>query len=397
MKKIFLFLSSIVFWVGNGFSQILQFEEVPDSLNPFLDFPLNSSQVFGLNMVDLDDNGDFEIVLFPERMLRKDPFGEFQSFELEDTELATAYDHFFNFDYTYYFGYGLHYADIDSDRDTDYVMSYYIYSPPFGDECSWQDQKYMRFYKNNGNQEFEYLSQENLGGAPAWPSFIDVDSDGDLDLIRHSSDCKYGMYTPSHELYENFDNTFDFIPIGIQEDFEELPQRFQYYDLDSDGDRDAFYAAWNDGEVNLYWKERTGANSFASDTIAPINWDNQPTFWSSDFGDFDNDGLIEYAEYDHQLEKIRVFKEVEMVNSIENIEDLLESQISIYPNPAMDFVSINTDLKIKSLEIFNSLGQKMRAIDFENRQIDVSTFSKGLYFFVFRLEEGTVRKRVVKN
>lgn len=63
----------------------------------------------------------------------------------------------------------------------------------------------------------------------------------------------------------------------------------------------------------------------------------------------------------------------------------LEKSISIYPNPTTDFVNIKSNVsdKIKSIELFNALGQRIYYEDTYDKtdiKICLSSFRKGVYF-----------------
>jgi hypothetical protein len=79
------------------------------------------------------------------------------------------------------------------------------------------------------------------------------------------------------------------------------------------------------------------------------------------------------------------------VNEISN-----SIEISIYPNPFEDYVSVNSKDKIKELEIYNMSGQKLISIknNENNLQINLSKFATGIYYFKFILinEEVFFRK-----
>ncbi len=55
--------------------------------------------------------------------------------------------------------------------------------------------------------------------------------------------------------------------------------------------------------------------------------------------------------------------------------------ISIYPNPATNYISIDNDENVKSIIIFNLVGRKMLTFDNirKDEQYDVSTLSNGMY------------------
>lgn len=92
--------------------------------------------------------------------------------------------------------------------------------------------------------------------------------------------------------------------------------------------------------------------------------------------------------------------------STENYNSDLENQISIFPNPARDEISIkiNNTSSVKKMELFNLISSKITEIkndDFNSKgvlNIDISNFSKGVYFLKTQFENGNiVTKKVVKQ
>lgn len=55
--------------------------------------------------------------------------------------------------------------------------------------------------------------------------------------------------------------------------------------------------------------------------------------------------------------------------------------ISIYPNPATNYISINKDEDIKTIAVFNLVGRKLKSFDNiqKNEQYDVSNLPNGMY------------------
>lgn len=77
---------------------------------------------------------------------------------------------------------------------------------------------------------------------------------------------------------------------------------------------------------------------------------------------------------------------------------LADASISLYPNPANEFLhitltSLSNPLKI---EIYNQLGQCIYTKNFENK-IDVSAFPSGIYFMEIKNDKGTSRKKFIKE
>lgn len=69
----------------------------------------------------------------------------------------------------------------------------------------------------------------------------------------------------------------------------------------------------------------------------------------------------------------------------------LEQEISIYPNPATDYVNIKSNIseKVKSIEFYNALGQRIyyeNVFNISDIKIDVSNFRKGIYFVKVNFE-----------
>ena len=63
-------------------------------------------------------------------------------------------------------------------------------------------------------------------------------------------------------------------------------------------------------------------------------------------------------------------------------ENLLEEKNKIYPNPVKDILNIQSDEEVKTVEVYNSLGQKV--MNGNKNQVDVSFLSKGVY--ILRVE-----------
>ncbi|MCB4809617.1 T9SS type A sorting domain-containing protein [Tamlana sp. 62-3] len=81
----------------------------------------------------------------------------------------------------------------------------------------------------------------------------------------------------------------------------------------------------------------------------------------------------------------------------------LENTISIYPNPTSDFVIIKSNIseKIKTIELYNMLGQRVYYEDIKNKtkiKIDLSNYNKGIYFMKINLENAIkVSSKLILN
>jgi len=76
------------------------------------------------------------------------------------------------------------------------------------------------------------------------------------------------------------------------------------------------------------------------------------------------------------------------------------TEISIYPNPAKDYIQINTDnLNIETCEILDINGKtiKHQTINASKFKIEIADLPKGIYFLKFNTNNGIITKRIVKN
>jgi len=84
---------------------------------------------------------------------------------------------------------------------------------------------------------------------------------------------------------------------------------------------------------------------------------------------------------------------------ITNLPEKENDGISIFPNPATNFVNIKSQNSINQILILNNLGQMVFEGDFESNSVQVNTsgFNKGIYIIQVKTLEGiVVRKLVIK-
>ena len=80
---------------------------------------------------------------------------------------------------------------------------------------------------------------------------------------------------------------------------------------------------------------------------------------------------------------------------IEN--DLLSSQVEVYPNPAQNNLYIKTVLNIASYEIQNLTGEVLKSSTLENNTINIAYLSQGLYFLKLQTDKGIDIVKFVKE
>ena len=90
----------------------------------------------------------------------------------------------------------------------------------------------------------------------------------------------------------------------------------------------------------------------------------------------------------------------ESINStVVGLEDPLNSQVQIFPNPTKDVVKVSAKTKITSLKIVDSQGKKIESLkpNVNEATIDLTNHPAGLYMFTVQLDGKSVVKKVVKQ
>jgi hypothetical protein len=160
-----------------------------------------------------------------------------------------------------------------------------------------------------------------------------VNSDGEEEVVYLYEDFQDGIGNPAGE---------DWLPEG-------------WIAIDDDGD-----------EFNWYFGERQGegamrSQSWDSDPLTPDNWLITPAVLLGTVG----------------------------------IDELSETRVNVFPNPASLSVNVNSSSGIKQIELLNMVGASVlsQAMNDLNTSIDVSSFNNGLYFMrMYTIDGMVVRK-----
>ena len=105
-----------------------------------------------------------------------------------------------------------------------------------------------------------------------------------------------------------------------------------------------------------------------------------------------HNGELLYSNYTHGGN--------DCVTPLMGIESIVEdNSITLYPNPTNSEVNISSQNIINSIEIFNSLGQRVyqSVVNSMEKVIDISSFVNGVYILGVNTENGVIRKKIIKN
>jgi hypothetical protein len=161
-----------------------------------------------------------------------------------------------------------------------------------------------------------------------------VNSDGEEELVYLYEDFQDGIGNPAGE---------DWLPEG-------------WIAIDDDGD-----------EFNWYFGERQGegamrSQSWDSNPLTPDNWLITPAVLLGTVG----------------------------------IDELSETRINVFPNPASLSVNVNSSSEIKQIELLNMVGASVLSQEMNDlsTSIDVSAFNNGLYFMRMYTIDGIVVRKL---
>lgn len=98
---------------------------------------------------------------------------------------------------------------------------------------------------------------------------------------------------------------------------------------------------------------------------------------------------------------VRLVRDAELNSGINTNED--KAQLNIYPNPSQDFLTLNmneTFAQNVKIEIYNVTGELLYTENIEwldHSKINISNFSKGVYFLKVTTPNDILTKKIVKN
>jgi len=77
----------------------------------------------------------------------------------------------------------------------------------------------------------------------------------------------------------------------------------------------------------------------------------------------------------------------------------VDNKVEVYPNPSSKEIYINSQYIINSIEILNSLGQRVyrEKINSINKTIDISTLNKGIYIIELKTDKGVIHRKFIKE
>jgi hypothetical protein len=88
---------------------------------------------------------------------------------------------------------------------------------------------------------------------------------------------------------------------------------------------------------------------------------------------------------------------ITITNQAFGIDENAIEGLSVYPNPAVDKITIRADVKIDEVSIYSITGQLMVTVVPEGNRLDVSALAKGLYLVKITSGDAQSVVRITKN
>jgi hypothetical protein len=73
-----------------------------------------------------------------------------------------------------------------------------------------------------------------------------------------------------------------------------------------------------------------------------------------------------------------------------------ENMISVYPNPATEFLNIQSEAPVTQVEVTNMAGRKMQ-VQLDHNKIDIRNLTPGIYTVSIEIKGNKFSKKIIKK
>lgn len=278
-----------------------------------------------------------------------------------------------------------HFMDMDSDGDMDVLAAVY----PIGFE----------YFENTGTPSapqfaspvFNPFSLAPGDSVPAIIASADLDDDGDIDLLTGGSNGSFNFF-------ENTGTGAAAQFAAPQRNPFSLSSVYYYafpafVDLDEDGDFDLLageYYSYGSVYGNFQYFENTGSKTnpqFAAPRknpfgLTPVTYLALPAFANLD-GDGDMDLLV--------VEYYGATNYYENTSTISLREKSLGNGFAVFPNPAIDYIAFQNPGQVESVEVTNAAGVLVLESREVYKRLPIGDLAPGAYTVKIRDNDGTVQ------
>jgi len=254
----------------------------------------------------------------------------------------------------------------------------------------------------NFNGVLFFTAHRNESGREVWKS--DGSENGTIELIdinsgSQSSIKKGGFCIMGNNLYFSANNGTDGFELWKTDGFKSGTSLVKDINSGYEGSFPAqftvienvlyFQAYDNEHGIELWKTDGTELGTLLVSDILPGNLSSSP----SNMVSIDNDVffMAESIVNGRQIWKIPY-------NTVTSTPEIItDSEITVFPNPCVDFLYFNTNSKTENISVYNSNGQTMVIENTQNNSIDLSQLTAGIYIVKFDVEGETITKIIIKK
>jgi len=107
-----------------------------------------------------------------------------------------------------------------------------------------------------------------------------------------------------------------------------------------------------------------------------------------------NAGIGSYASW---LKDATASYSEDCENNLGVDDEILAEGLSLYPNPVSNTLLVESKVKLKKIEIYSILGQKIKQINSKFNSISTENLSRGIYMIKISSEKGTTVRKLIKK
>lgn len=266
-------------------------------------------------------------------------------------------------------------VDIDGDLDTDILVT------------AGSDRKIYWFENLDGLGTFNsgnIVIDDPSAGFFISVMGVDIDGDDDIDVISAEFSGNRVAW------YENLDGAGNF---GPQQEIDltlNLPSIAYAFDVDGDNDMDVLSQSSPDMKI-VWYENLDGAGNFGPQQIVSTEANGPRSLYATDF---DQDTDLDLSVASNADGTIGWFENLTLLD----IEENGIPQFRLYPNPVIDYLSINTlDIYIDKVEIYDISGRLFKTVSEEFNQIDLREFNKGIFIIRIYSQSSINSVKVIKK
>lgn len=339
--------------------------------------------------VDLDKDGDLDMILGGAKYTygfdNDTTYSSLKFYENSGTKTSPEFtleaNDIFAGISTYYIA-APAFTDLDKDGDLDlFITDYYGKITFFENTGDAQNPAF-------GNKEEDPFGLAFDGYKYSKLVFADIDNDGDDDGFYN----KYGKLVFFQNEFADgqasFQDKGEIFNLKLPDILDDEVIFHNVADLDQDGDYDLWAFSYYNSKY--YYFENIGTPSspnFAEVDSSSINIFLSPLDNDGDeaylmfptFADLDNDGDQDLM-FGSYYGSLYYYENTDTADMVIGIEGNFSAKINLYPNPTHNLLFIDTDVNIKQIEVYNTLGKSVINSFNSESSVSLKDLSAGTYF-----------------